>query len=219
MSLPATIDRLDRDLQQVSTVTETIFSYRIRNYNDYTIRVKLYNALVANVHTTTAPTLEIDVPAFTEQIDDPGTVFSTALCARCVTGSANDDLVSPANPPQVELQLTESGGGGSALYTATYAANHNLDASECVNGIIYVSSAATMTLPAVDSTMSVTIATVGATAVSVDPNGSEVLVLDGINLTGGHKATNLSTAGDLITLSYKSAGVWYAASNGWTDGG
>jgi hypothetical protein len=76
-----------------------------------------------------------------------------------------------------------------------------------------------MTLPAVDSTMSVTIATVGATAVSVDPNGSEVLVLDGINLTGGHKATNLSTAGDLITLSYKSAGVWYAASNGWTDGG
>jgi hypothetical protein len=106
------------------------------------------------------------------------------------------------------------------VYTTKYSAgSHTLATTEVYGGVIYQTGAGTIVLPAVAAGMSVTVITIGAVAVSVDPNASEILVLDGTSLTGGHKATNLSTAGDIITLTYYAAGEWYAASNGWTDGG
>ena len=48
---------------------------------------------------------------------------------------------------------------------------------------------------------------------------SDKLVLDGVTLDDGDKATNTSTTGDIIVLTYYSADGWYAASDGWTDTG
>ena len=93
------------------------------------------------------------------------------------------------------------------------------DADEMYGGIIYVSGAATITLPAVATGMSVTVATIGAVAVSVDPNASDLIYLDGTALDDGDKITNTSTAGDLAVLTYYDATGWYAATNSWTDGG
>ena len=103
--------------------------------------------------------------------------------------------------------------------TATYAGNQTLSAVECQGYIIYVTGAATITLPAVAAGMSVTIITIGAVAVSVDPNASDKLWLDGTALDDGDKATNLSTAGDIAVLTYYSADGWHASTNAWTDGG
>jgi len=106
----------------------------------------------------------------------------------------------------------------TAIKSAAYTVGTD-NAQEAYGGVIYVDTAATITLPAAVAGMSVTVVTVGAIAVSVDPNASDKLYLDGTALADGNKATNLSTAGDIIVLTYYSADGWYASSNGWTDGG
>lgn len=102
---------------------------------------------------------------------------------------------------------------------ASYSSNQVLTTDKCYGSLISVSGAATITLPAGSTGMSVVVVTQGAVAVNVKPNGSEVLVLDGTALTAAHKATNTSHAGDLIVLTFEGSGTWYAASNTWTDGG
>jgi hypothetical protein len=103
--------------------------------------------------------------------------------------------------------------------TASYSANQTLTASQCYGDVIYVTGAATITLPAVASGMSVSVITIGSVAVSIDPNASDKIWLDGTALDDGDKITNLSTAGDIATLTYYSADGWHASSNSWTDGG
>lgn len=76
-----------------------------------------------------------------------------------------------------------------------------------------------MSLPAVVAGMQVTIIVTSGAAVTVDPNSTEIIILDGTSLAAGFKALSTSTAGDIIVLTYYSAGHWYAASNGWVDNG
>jgi hypothetical protein len=115
--------------------------------------------------------------------------------------------------------LTDAVDSNLPIYTEKHSASHTISAAECYGGVHYVTSAATITLPAVAAGMSVTVITVGAIAVSVDPNASDKLYLDGTALDDGDKATNTSTSGDIIVLTYYDSTGWYAASNGWTDGG
>jgi hypothetical protein len=65
--------------------------------------------------------------------------------------------------------------------------------------------------------MNFTIITKGAIAVVVEPNASDMMMLDGTDLDDADSATNLSTAGDIIVFQYMSAAGWIATSNGWTD--
>jgi hypothetical protein len=104
-------------------------------------------------------------------------------------------------------------------YTEKHAASHTISAAECYGGVHYVTSAATITLPAVADGMSVSVVTIGAIAVSVDPNASDLIYLDGTALDDGDKITNTSTAGDVAVLTYYDATGWHATTNGWTDGG
>lgn len=117
----------------------------------------------------------------------------------------------------------------TAVYTATaskaaaYTAGTD-DAKEVYGGVIYVTGAATITLPAIAAGMSVSVVTIGAVAVSVDTNASDRMYLDGTALGDGDKATNTSTTGDMLVCTYESAAGWYCASGSpdgdhWTDGG
>jgi hypothetical protein len=86
-------------------------------------------------------------------------------------------------------------------------------------GTFICDTAGTIQLPAIAAGMNFTIITKGAIAVSVDTNASDLMVLDGVALDDGDKATNASTAGDIIVFQYMNATGWVATSNGWTDGG
>jgi hypothetical protein len=118
-----------------------------------------------------------------------------------------------------ELTLANLKTVTGAQDVASYGSNQTLSAAECGGYVIYVTGAATITLPAIAAGMSVTIITIGAVEVSVDPNASDKIVLDGTALDDGDKITNASTAGDIAVLTYYSADGWYASTNGWTDGG
>jgi len=112
---------------------------------------------------------------------------------------------------------------GVSTYEEKHAASHTLSFDETTGegygSVHYVTSAATLTLPAVSDGASYTIITIGAIAVSLDTNASDLMYLDGTALDDGDKATNTSTAGDIITATYYDATGWYCASNSWTDGG
>lgn len=103
--------------------------------------------------------------------------------------------------------------------TATNYTIGTTDPNELYGGIIYVTGAATITIPAVLAGMNFTVITIGAVAVSVDPNAADLIYRDGVAQADGEKITNLSTAGDLAAFSYFDATGFHAATNGWTNGG
>lgn len=106
----------------------------------------------------------------------------------------------------------------SLTAAGTYAANQTLTAAECAGDTIFVTGASTMTLPAVAVGMRVTIITIGAIAVRVDVDASEVITLNGTDLTGGVDIVNASTTGDQVTLQYYKAGYWYATTATFVEG-
>lgn len=83
----------------------------------------------------------------------------------------------------------------------------------------YATAAITLTMLAVDEDTDFNVKTVGAVAVSVDPDGSDLLLLDGTALDDGDKITNTSTSGDTAVIQYYDSTGAYAATNSWTDGG
>jgi hypothetical protein len=111
--------------------------------------------------------------------------------------------------------------GERAIVTKSTATNYTIgttDSRELYGGVIYVTGAATLTVPAVAAGASFTVITVGAVAVSVDPNASDLIVLDGTALSDGDKVTNTSTTGDIAVFTYYDGTGWYCTSNSWTDG-
>jgi hypothetical protein len=100
---------------------------------------------------------------------------------------------------------------------ADFAANFT--GANLYGGTFICDTTGTIQLPAVASGMNFTIITKGAIAISADTNASDLMMLDGEILDDGDKATNTSTAGDIIVFQYMDATGWVATSNGWTDGG
>ena len=107
----------------------------------------------------------------------------------------------------------------NSMFTELHSSSHTLSAIECYGAVYYVNAAATLTLPAVATGMHLTVATVGAVAVNVKAGPSDLIYLDGIALDDGDKITNSSSAGNISVLTYYSADGWYAATDGWADGG
>lgn len=122
--------------------------------------------------------------------------------------------------------LTASKVAGATVTTASKSSTYTIgtdSANESYGGTIYVASATTITAPAVATGMNFTVVTIGDIAVSLDVNASDKMILDGVTLADGDKATNSSKAGDTITCQYYSADGFYCWSGTvlgghWTDG-
>jgi hypothetical protein len=82
----------------------------------------------------------------------------------------------------------------------------------------YVTVAATLNMPAADTKTNFNVKTVGAVAVTLNPDDNDLIVLDGTAGSDGVDIDNLSTAGDVATVQYYNATGVYAATNGWTVG-
>jgi hypothetical protein len=168
----------------------------------------------ATVTTVEATNLELGGTALTvsgaelNALDGiPGTLTATEI------GYA-DGLTSAA---QTQLDAKAA----KAIVTKHTSTNYTVgttDANELYGGVIYVGGACTITIPAVAAGASFTVITIGAVAVSVDPNASDLIVLDGTALSDGDKVTNTSTTGDIAVFTYYDGTGWYCTSNNWTDG-
>ena len=149
-------------------------------------------------------------------LKDDGVAILTAAANTIDSGQYVDGSIDP------EHLAT------NAVYTATAAKSSGYtigtdDPKEAYGGVIYVTSAATMQLPAVAAGMSVTVITIGAIAVTVDVNAADTPYLDGVSLSQGDSMDNTSTTGDMLVCTYAAANTWYCASGSpdgdhWTDG-
>ncbi len=86
------------------------------------------------------------------------------------------------------------------------------DADELKAGTVYVTSTGTQSLPAIAVGMSVTIIADAAVVVTVDPNGSEIIRLNGVDLAAGYAVKSTGAIGQILVLTYHGAGKWYGAS-------
>lgn len=114
--------------------------------------------------------------------------------------------------------------GYTGQVVVSKSTNANLTDAEVMNTLILVTGAAELELPAASAALvgaRFTVMTVGAVAVSIDPNGSQVLTLSGTALTGGNKVTNSSTSGDFIEIICDTSTTWRTINMGgvWIDGG
>jgi len=92
--------------------------------------------------------------------------------------------------------------------------------NQMYNTLIIITSAATITLPAVKPGMDVIFLSDNAEASNVDPNSADQIRLKGALLTAGNKLTNNSAAGDSVQLITESADGFCATIlyGNWTDG-
>ena len=144
---------------------------------------------------------------------DSGTI-TESLPATSITLADTEGIFSAST---VEDALLEASKVVTKVTSASYTVG-TTNPRELYGGIIYVTAAATITIPAVASGASFTVKTIGSVAVSVDPNASDLIYLDGLALSDGDKVTNTSTAGDIAVFTYYDSTGWDCSSNGWTDG-
>ena len=84
----------------------------------------------------------------------------------------------------------------------------SLSAAQCYGSINNTNGAETITLPAAVAGMNVMIYSNDATVKTVDPDGTEVIILNGTALTGGYAIKSPGAAGDFITLVCMTTGNW-----------
>lgn len=116
-------------------------------------------------------------------------------------------------PPSMEYPGKIATKTATAAYTAG-----TTDPREAYGGVVYTSNTGTISLPAIASGMSVSIIATAAVAVTIDPNGTEKILLDGVDATAGVTIVSPGAIGDVAVLTYYGAGVWYASTNSWTVG-
>ena len=136
-----------------------------------------------------------------------GTAIADAYIASTFLKNVSEDT-TPTLGGTLDANSNAITNGGTlyaGIQTGTYASTDTITAAQIRGAVIYVTGAATITLPAVADGDSVTIITIGAVAVSVDPNGSDKIYLDGSLLDLGDKITNLSTPGNTAVRTYHSA--------------
>jgi len=153
-----------------------------------------------------------------------GAVTAGSLEFEGATADAFETTIAVTDPTADNTLTLPNASGTVALaqiVTKSTAANYTIgttDSRELYGGTIYVTGAATITIPAVAAGASFTVITIGAVAVSVDPNAADLIYLDGTALADGDKVTNTSTAGDVAVFTYLDGTGWYASTNAWTDG-
>jgi hypothetical protein len=132
----------------------------------------------------------------------------------------NDGSIDLAHLSTDSVNYEKTTGSVKALTPVVDAAADfaaNFTGANLYGGTFVCDTTGTIQLPAVAAGMNFTIITKGAIAVVVEPNASDMMMLDGTDLDDADSATNLSTAGDIIVFQYMSAAGWIATSNGWTD--
>lgn len=161
---------------------------------------------------TTAPSAEAAIgDALADKQDVSALVGIEARVGLTYTAAAGE------NPAYLDYN-----GSPTNSKAADYTIGTDL-ADEAFGGTIYVTAAATVTAQAVAPGHNYCVTTIGDIVVSLDVNAADKMILDGVTLADGDKATNSSKSGDTICCQYYSADGQYCWSGTvlgghWTDG-
>jgi len=132
--------------------------------------------------------------------------------------TATDNQVAiSSNSGVTEIYTTIPISAGVKSVVDANPADGEIDAY-CYGGVFFASGTGTALLPAVAVGMQVTVENHTADDVYIDPDGTEVIRLNGVALTAGYRIIG-TDLGDGCVLTYYSAGVWSAFCSGYSDAG
>jgi hypothetical protein len=131
-------------------------------------------------------------------------------------------LTTPSSANFASMLTDESGTGLVALVDGADTTMKNkgtfaspittnpltLTAAECKNNVLWYGATGTVNLPAATAGMNLIIYNTGAFTITIDPNGTDVVVRDGTAQTGGVSFTLSSGAGNYVTLVADTANHW-----------
>jgi len=107
----------------------------------------------------------------------------------------------------------------SSIPIITSAIGITLSADEVKGTVVLATDAITINLPVAKEGDLVTIYSVGSTLITVNPDNSDKIVLDGTALSNGQAILSGSLAGDFITLvGYTDGWIQIGKSGAWTAG-
>jgi hypothetical protein len=122
--------------------------------------------------------------------------------------------------------VDSSGGLATYGHTVQYAAtptindpdNWTMSGAGMYGGTWIANAAGTGNLPAVAAGMNLTVTVEGTGVARLNPNGSEVIYLNGTACSAGYDIYNSGTTGDAVVLQYRASGSWLATAKGWSCG-
>lgn len=85
-------------------------------------------------------------------------------------------------------------------------------------GTFIASGSSTASVPAVGSEMNFSVITESTNVATLDPNGSELIYLNGASCGAGVTIVSSGTAGDMAVFQYRSSGAWTVQASGFTCG-
>ena len=132
--------------------------------------------------------------------------------------------ITDASATGISVLTGTAAQGRTALEVGTFAVASKSDAytigtdsaDELLGGAVYVTASAVMTLPEVSAGKHCTIIAIGAVAVTITPDASDRIILDGVALEDGASVVSKSLAGDVAHVTYESANGWHISTNGWS---
>lgn len=133
------------------------------------------------------------------------------------------EITSPASSATAvdfnTLNLVTTGTISGATPSTTDADGDTLDAAEQYGYFHWATGAGTWNLAGAAAGMSFCIYSTTAAAIVINPDDSDIIVLNGTALSAGDSITSASAAGDFICLIAKDAEYWYTVgrSGTWTD--
>lgn len=180
---------------------------------------------------TIASTSPLDIGATGVRITDDGdgALIFTGMSAgndESLTwnfddGNANQVVVSSASGVTEisfsAINMVTTGSIQGRVKVTNKSADATLTDAE-MDGFVFVTSGATMTLPAVEIGQTVCVYSTTAAEIDVDPNASDRIRLDGTALSVGEKIYSAGAAGDFICLIGDSGDGWttLGRSGTWT---
>jgi hypothetical protein len=97
---------------------------------------------------------------------------------------------------------------GSFAAPITSTGTYSLAAENCWGGVVFYNDTDTLALPPAVAGMSVCIYVAGANLLTVDPNGTDVIVVDGTANAAGDAFTVAGAAGNFVCLVADAANHW-----------
>jgi hypothetical protein len=148
--------------------------------------------------------------------DIDGNLSVDTVNARTIAGAGGG--AATIGSLDVTSELTASGRLYTEINILSISGNTTVSAADCYGTVIYCDGTSLIDLPAIANGMNLTICTIGAKGIQVNPNSSDKIWLDGTALADGDRINNISTSGNIAVLTYFSADGWYASTDSWTDG-
>lgn len=137
------------------------------------------------------------------------------------------DVITPSGTPALGKIIRATSSTAAkweypSVHLQNITADRTLDGGdtfEAFDSLVDITAACTVTLPPVAPKMSVTFRVFGNVTVSVKPNASDLIILDGVTQADGEKITSTHATGDEAVCTYYDATGWSCTTNGWTNGG